>query len=80
MAAMAVLNFMASMSSATFLMVLWTAASLAFVYSRLSEQPSARFQTLSKKRLQPLTAWSDHTAACSKSPMNMTYRRRVSAP
>ena len=80
MAAMAVLNFMASISSATFLMVLWMPASFSFVYSRLSEQLSARFHTLSRNRLQPLTAWSDHTAACSKSPMNMVYSRRVSAP
>ena len=77
---MAGLNFMLSMSSATFLMHLWMDASLAGVYARLSEQLSARFHTLSKKRLQPFTALSLHTAACSKSPMNMIYSRRVSAP
>ena len=80
MAAMAVFIFRVSISSVTFLMVLWRMASLAGVKSSLSAAVSARFQTLSKKRLEPFTASVDHVAACSKSPTNMIYRRMVSAP
>ena len=77
---MAVLNFMASMSSDTFLMVLWMPASLAGVYASPSVQLSERFHTRSRNRLQPFTALSDQAAAFSKSPMNIIYIRRVSAP
>ena len=69
---MAVLNFMASMSSDTFLMALWTAASLALEYSSpVCSLSVARFHTRSRKRLQPFTPLSDQAAAFSKSPMNM---------
>ena len=80
MAAMAVFIFNVSISSVTFLMVLWRMASLAGVKSSLSAAVSARFQTLSRKRLEPFTASVDQVAACSKSPTNMIYRRMVSAP
>jgi hypothetical protein len=78
---MAVLNFMVSMSSPTFLMVRFTAFSLAGEKLSLPSMRSpARFQTRSRKRLQPLTAVSDQGTAFSKSPMNMMYSLSVSAP
>ena len=78
---MAVFIFSSSISLVTFLMVLWTAASFFWEISWLVRgQLSIRFQQRSRKRLQPLTASSDQVAAFSKSPMNMIYRRMVSAP
>ena len=61
-------------------MVLCTALSLALEQPASSVRFSARFQTRSRKRLQPLTALSLQAAAFSKSPMNMIYSRMVSAP
>ena len=77
---MAVLNFMASMSSDTFLMARWTASSFSAETSAPSFSFSLRFHTRSRNFLQPRTDSSDQVAVFSKSPMNMIYRRMVSAP
>ena len=80
MDAMAVFIFSSSMSSVTFLMVLWMIASFLSEMARSSVQLSARFQTRSRKRFEPLTASLDQVTAFSKSPMNMMCSRMVSAP
>ena len=74
------LNFISSMSSPTFLIALWNALSSSLEYSSLSLRISCSAQTLSKKRLQPLMEEVDHGALFSKSPMNISYKRMVSAP
>jgi len=80
MDAMAVFIFSSSISSVTFLMVLWMIASFLSEMAGSSVQLSARFQTRSRKRFEPLTASLDQVTAFSKSPMNMMCRRMVSAP
>ena len=79
MAAIAVFILSVSMSSVTFLMVLWNELSSSGVTPvpfTSSVNPAKR----SKKRLQPLMLWLDHGADFSKSPMNISYKRMVSAP
>ena len=68
------------MSSPTFLMVRWTSASSAGRTPSPSTRLSASAQMRSKKRLQPLMEEVFQGAAFSKSPMNISYRRSVSAP
>ena len=77
---MAVFILSSSMSCVTLRMVLWMMASFFSLSASESEAMSMRFQQRSRKRLEPLTASSDQVATFSKSPMNMIYRRMVSAP
>ena len=68
---MAVFILSVSMSSVTFLMVLWMMGSFFSETALSAVAISARFHTRSRKRLQPFTASSDQVATFSKSPMNM---------
>ena len=79
-AAMAVLNFKFSTSSPTFFMVLWKTLSISGRIPAPSINRFCRFQYRSTKRRHPFTLVVLHGAAFSKSPMNISYSRSVSAP
>ena len=79
-AAIAVLNFRFSMSSVTFLIVLWNAFSISGRIASPSATMFWRFQKRSINRRQPLMPALLHGAAFSKSPINISYMRIVSAP
>ena len=78
-AAIAVLNFMVSISSETFLISLFIKTSKSFRIDP-SFKNSFISYTLFKNFLHPLIEAVSHGAACSKSPINSSYNLNVSAP
>ena len=77
---MAVFIFSWRISSLTFLIALWKLVSNCGRYSSPSMTISDRSNTRSRNRLHPLMLEEDQGAAFSKSPMNISYSRIVSAP